>query len=67
MNAKLSGLNCDGDEVLGPLIVGLLRPGLTKFEGKSRPLLSFPSPTMHLRTVQIKVDDSVHLKAAFGS
>jgi hypothetical protein len=67
MYAKLTGLSCDGDHVLGPLIVGLLRPGLAKYEGKSRPLLSFPSPAMRLRTVQIKVDDRVHLTAGFGS
>ncbi len=67
MNAKLTGLTCEGDEVLGPLIVGLLRPGLAKYDGKSRPLISFPSGKMHLRDVKIHVDDSVHLNAAFGS
>lgn len=67
MNARLTGLTCDGDEVLGPLIVGLLRPGLAKYDGKSRPLISFPSGKMHLRDVKIRVDDSVHLNAAFGT
>jgi hypothetical protein len=67
MNAKLSGLSCDGDEVLGPLIVGLIRPDLSQYDGRSRPLLSFPSGKMHLRDVRIRVDDSVHLNAAFGT
>lgn len=67
MNAKLTGLKIDGDEALGPLIVGLLRPGLAKFEGKSRPLISFPSREMHLHDVAVTVDDSVHLTAAFGN
>jgi hypothetical protein len=67
MNAKLTGLSCDGDRLLGPLIVGLLRPGLAKYEGKTRPLISFPSSKLHLHDVRIRVDDSVHLNAAFGS
>lgn len=67
MNAKLSDLQCAGDEVLGPLIVGLLRPGLTKYEGKTRPLVSFASTDMHLRDFRLKVDDSIHLTAMFGS
>lgn len=67
MNARLTGLRCDGDEALGPLIVGLLRPGLAKYEGKTRPLISFPSPTMHLHAVQVQIDDAVHLHAAFGN
>jgi hypothetical protein len=67
MNAKLTGLSCDGDQVLGPLIVGLIRPGLAKYDGRSRPLISFPSGKMHLRDVRIRVDDSVHLNAAFGT
>lgn len=67
MNAKLTGLKIDGDEALGPLIVGLLRPGLAKYEGKSRPLISFPSHEMRLHDVQVTVDDSVHLTAAFGN
>ncbi len=67
MNAKLTDLKIDGDDILGPLIVGLLRPGLAKFEGKTRPLISFPSRDMHLHDVQITVDDKVHLNAAFGN
>ncbi len=67
MNAKLTGLKIDGDEALGPLIVGLLRPGLAKYEGKSRPLISFPSHEMQLHDVAVTIDDSVHLTAAFGN
>jgi len=67
MNARLTGLTVDGDEALGPLIVGLLRPGLSKYEGKTRPLISFPSREMHLHDLQIRVDDSVHLTADFGN
>jgi len=67
MNATITGLTCDGDEALGPLIVGLLRPALANYEGKTRPLLSFPAGHVKLRDIQLRVDDSFHLVAEFGS
>jgi hypothetical protein len=67
MQATLTGLSCDGDRLLGPLIVGLLRPGLAQYEGKTRPLFSFPSPKLHLHDISLHVDDSIHLNAGFGS
>jgi hypothetical protein len=67
MNAKISGLTCDGDEALGPLIVHFLRPSLARYNGKTKPLVAFPTKNMHLRDVAVRVDDSLHLSAAFGS
>lgn len=67
MNARLSGLTCEGDEALGPLIVHFLRPALAKYEGRSRPLVNFPERTMRLHDVAVRVDDRLHLTAAFGS
>ena len=68
MNAKLTGLTCDGDEALGPLIVGLLRPALAKHNNETRPLVSFPAGgKLQLRDVGVRVDDSLHLTAAFGN
>jgi hypothetical protein len=68
LNGTLSGLTCDGDNVLGPLISGIIRPGLKKQEGKTRPLVKFPLGTMHLYDAQIiTADNRVKLVAAFGS
>ena len=67
MNAKITGLTVDGDEALGPIIVGLLRPALSKYNGQTRPLVSFPAGSLQLRDVAIRVDDSLHLTAKFGS
>jgi hypothetical protein len=67
MNAQLSNLKCDGDEVLGPIVVGMLRPFLAKYEDKTRPLIGFPSPDIHLRDVSVTADESVHLTATFSS
>jgi hypothetical protein len=66
MNAKITGLTCDGDEVLGPLIVGLLRPAISRYNNETRPLVSFPTGDMKLHDVGVEVDDSLHLHAAFG-
>ena len=64
----LSGLTCSGDNVLGPLISGIIRPGLKKHEGQTRPLVKFPLGTMHLRDAQIStVNETVKLTATFGS
>ena len=67
MNAKITGLTVDGDEALGPLIVGLLRPALARYNDTTRPLVSFPAGNLKLRDVAVRVDDSLHLSAAFGS
>ena len=67
MNAKITGLTVDGDEALGPLIVGFLRPALAKYNNQTRPLVSFPAGNVRLRDVAVRVDDSLHLTAAFGS
>lgn len=67
MNAKITGLTCEGDEALGPLIVHFLRPALAKYNNITRPLVSFPPGNMQLRDVAVRVDDGLHLNAAFGS
>lgn len=67
MNAKITGLTCEGDEALGPLIVHFLRPALAKYNNKSHPLVSFPAQKMHLRDVSVHVDDGLHLRAEFGN
>jgi len=67
MDARVSHLTCDGDEVLGPLIVGFIRPGMARYEGKSKPLLSFPAGNLKLRDVQVRAGDRVALTAVFSA
>ena len=64
MYAKLTKLQCDGDEALGPLIVGLIRPGLAKYEGKSRLVFSFPTGQLKLKDVTIQGEEDVKISAA---
>ncbi len=66
MNARLSKLKADGDEALGPLIVGLIRPGLAKYEGKSRPVFGFPTGQLKLRDVKIQGGEEIKISAAFA-
>jgi hypothetical protein len=67
LNGTLSGLTCSGDHVLGPLISGLIGPGLKKHEGATRPLVKFPLGTMRLRDARITAGAAVKLTATFGS
>ena len=66
MNAKLSNLKCDGDEALGPLIINIIRPGLAKYENRSKPVFSFPTGELKLRDVQVQTAEDVHVIALFG-
>jgi hypothetical protein len=66
MYARLSHLKCDGDEALGPLITSLIRPGLNKYEGKSRLIFGFPTGELKLRDVKIQGGDEVKVTAIFA-
>jgi hypothetical protein len=66
MNARISNLDCQGDEALGPLIVGLIRPTINKYNNTTRPLLSFPSGHLHLNDVRIQAGEHVEMTAKFS-
>jgi hypothetical protein len=67
LNGTLSHMSCTGDDVLGPLISGLIQPFLAKYEGKTRPLMNFPSTDMRLHDLSIDSDKSIRIAAAFGN
>jgi hypothetical protein len=67
MNGKLSELAVSGDDVLGPLMSGLIRPFLAKYNGTTRPLMNFPATEMRLRGIEIAADHSIRVKADFGN
>ena len=66
MNAKISNLDCQGDEALGPLIAGFIRPTINKYNNTTRPLISFPSGRLHLDDVQIQAGEHVEMTAKFS-
>jgi hypothetical protein len=66
MNARVSNLEADGDEILGPLITLFLRPSLEKYNGKTKRLMGFPNDKVKLKDVRIEVGEKVTLDAVFG-
>jgi|SRR5581483_4021856 len=66
LGATLTNLRLVGQGPVGNVVVALLGPGMQKYDGERRPLVEFPGRQMALRDVQFKVDDAVHLSAAFG-
>ena len=67
LNGKITRLSCEGDQLLGPLISGVINPALEKYEGKKRPLVGFAFGKMKLKDLQIDVEDGFKLEAAFGN
>jgi hypothetical protein len=67
LNGQLSHLSCSGDDVLGPLMSGLIRPFLAKYNGKTRPLMTFPKTEIRLRAINIASDDSIRITVDFGT
>lgn len=66
--AKISKLNCDGSDLAGWLISGMIKPALAKFDGQTIALVTFPSDKIQLRDVRVKVDgDKLHVGAVFGA
>jgi hypothetical protein len=66
MNAKISDLQVEGDELLGPLMTQFIRPSLAKYDGKTKPLIGFPNQRVKLKDVRIVAGERVTLDAVFG-
>jgi hypothetical protein len=66
MNATISNLEVEGDEIFGPLITTFIRPSLAKYDGKTRPLVGFPNKNLKLKDVRISAGDRMTLDAIFG-
>jgi hypothetical protein len=66
MNATISNLEVEGDEIFGPLISTFIRPSLAKYDGKTRPLVGFPNQKLKLKDVRITTGERMTLDAVFG-
>jgi hypothetical protein len=66
MNAKITGMSLEGDDVLGPLVAQFMRSQVVKYNNETRPLVKFPSPRMKLKDVTFKAGESLRMEAAFG-
>ena len=67
LNGRIKTLSCEGDQLLGPIISGIINPALKKYEGKNRPLVGFPWGKMKLQDFDLRMDDAFHLDVTFGT
>jgi hypothetical protein len=66
LTATASNLSCHGDGVGGVLISSMLESGLTFYNGKTKPLVSFPFDGMELRDVSFHTGGDLHIDADFS-
>jgi hypothetical protein len=67
LNAKISGLKCEGDGAIAAVACGVLDPHLRKLDGREFPLMSLPLGEIRLRDVRLAVGDKLSVTAEFGS
>jgi hypothetical protein len=67
LNARVSGLDCVGEGVVGSVAAGALKPKLRQADGKTIALGSFAFEGMRPRDVRIESADPVRVVASFGN
>jgi len=67
LNARISGLDCNGDGAIASVACGVLKPHLQKLEGREFSLMSLPLGEVRLRDVRIAVAEKLSVSAEFGS
>jgi len=67
LNVRFSGLACEGEGVLGNMLVGLVQSQLKRFEGTPVALSSFALGRLKLRSLQIRAEEILEVDATFGS
>ncbi len=66
LNARLSGLACEGEGTLGTLACGFISPHLQRFDGREFSLLALPLGEVKLRDVRIAAGRELRVTAQFG-
>jgi hypothetical protein len=67
LNARISGLRCDGDGAIAKLACGVLDQHLRKLDGREFSLMALPLGEIRLRDVQLAVGDQISVAADFGA
>lgn len=67
LNATVSGLECDGEGMIGSMACGVLKGRLKAYEGKKFALMTFSLGDIRLRGLNIDVKKAVQVTAEFGS
>jgi hypothetical protein len=66
LEAKISGLVCNGNGALGVLACNFLAPHLAKLDGQHFSLMALPLGEVRLRDVRLTVTDRLTVNAEFG-
>ena len=67
LNAKISGLACNGEGAMGGIACGILKPHLEKIDGRQFSLMSLPLGEVRLREVRIAAENKLSITAEFGA
>jgi hypothetical protein len=66
-NVRISGVSCEGEGVVGTLIVALAQRRLKRLEGAVVPLASYSLGQLKLRDLRIRCQDGPEAEALLGS
>jgi hypothetical protein len=66
LNARVSGLECNGDGPLGNIACGFITPHVARFDGRDFSLMALPLGEMKLRDLRIAAGDALRVTAEFG-
>jgi hypothetical protein len=67
LNARISGVSCEGEGVVGTLLVALAQHRLKRLEGAIIPLASYSLGQLRLRDLKMRCQDGPEAEALFGS
>ncbi|MCI0458819.1 MAG: hypothetical protein L0Z62_17815 [Gemmataceae bacterium] len=67
LQATLSGLSCQGEGVVGQILVGLMQAQIQQWEGRSFPLTAFSLGKLQLRDLKIGYQAGLQVEAVLES
>jgi hypothetical protein len=67
LNARISGVSCEGEGLVGTLIVALAQHRLKRLEGAVLPLASYSLGRLKLRELKLRCQNGPEAEAIFGS
>jgi hypothetical protein len=66
LNATPTGLSCRGEGIIGGTAASFVQKYIKEYEGKPIPLMAFSFGDVTLRDLEIEVNNSLRVSAAFG-
>jgi hypothetical protein len=66
LQATLSGLSCEGEGIVGQMLVGMLQHQLHQWEGRSFPLTAFSLGELKLRDLKMECQGGLQVDAVLG-